>query len=76
MLCRYTRAMKKLYLSYTETRRLYGQEVYQRPSRFLEEVPEKYLDSILWGTLPIRMLNILQQNTPRANKYLIIQIVV
>lgn len=44
-----TRAMQKLYLSYSETRRLYGQEVYQRPSRFLEEVPEKYLDPIKLG---------------------------
>ena len=44
-----TRAMQKLYLSYAETRRLYGQEVYQRPSRFLEEIPEKYLDPIKLG---------------------------
>lgn len=65
-----TRAMKKLYLSYTETRRLYGQEVYQRPSRFLEEVPEKYLDSIRMGhTADPYAKHSSPRNTPRANKY-------
>ena len=65
-----TRAMKKLYLSYTETRRLYGQEVYQRPSRFLEEVPEKYLDSIRMGhTADPYAKHSSARNTPRANKY-------
>jgi len=41
-----TRAMKKLYLTYAQTRRLHGQEKYNRPSRFLEEVPEELLDAI------------------------------
>ncbi|MDY9054522.1 3'-5' exonuclease, partial [Escherichia coli] len=30
-----TRAMQKLTLTYAETRRLYGKEVYHRPSRFI-----------------------------------------
>ena len=34
-----TRARKKLYLTYAETRRLYGKETYPRPSRFLRELP-------------------------------------
>ena len=34
-----TRAREKLYLSHAETRRLYGQETYQRPSRFINELP-------------------------------------
>ncbi|MDC9620965.1 DNA helicase II [Xenorhabdus sp. XENO-7] len=34
-----TRAMQKLTLTYAETRRLYGKEVYHRPSRFVGELP-------------------------------------
>ena len=41
-----TRAEKHLYLSYAETRRLYGQEMYQRPSRFLRELPNELIDNL------------------------------
>lgn len=34
-----TRAMKTLTITYAETRRLYGKEVYHRPSRFVRELP-------------------------------------
>jgi DNA helicase-2/ATP-dependent DNA helicase PcrA len=40
-----TRAMEKLVLSYAESRRLYGQEKYHKPSRFLQEIPETLLHS-------------------------------
>ena len=33
-----TRAMRKLYLSYSESRRLYGRESYPKPSRFIREI--------------------------------------
>jgi DNA helicase-2/ATP-dependent DNA helicase PcrA len=39
-----TRAMKKVTLSYAETRYRYGQLMMGEPSRFLEEVDEIYLD--------------------------------
>jgi DNA helicase-2/ATP-dependent DNA helicase PcrA len=41
-----TRAMRKLILSYAEVRRLYGREEYHRPSRFLREIPQQYLDEV------------------------------
>lgn len=41
-----TRAMKKLYLTYAETRRHHGQEMYQRPSRFINELPKESLDEV------------------------------
>lgn len=41
-----TRAMKKLVMTYAEVRRLYGREEYHRPSRFIQELPEKYLDEV------------------------------
>ena len=34
-----TRARKQLYLTYAESRRLYGKETYPRPSRFLRDIP-------------------------------------
>ena len=41
-----TRAMEKLYISHAETRRLYGQEKYHSPSRFLREIPEQCIEEI------------------------------
>ncbi|KZN55970.1 DNA-dependent helicase [Pseudoalteromonas luteoviolacea CPMOR-2] len=41
-----TRAMQKLYISHAESRRLYGQEKYHSPSRFLRELPEECIEEI------------------------------
>ncbi|NIG62700.1 MAG: DNA helicase II [Serratia symbiotica] len=41
-----TRAMQKLTLTYAETRRLYGKEVYHRPSRFISELPEHCVEEV------------------------------
>ncbi|WP_159567418.1 DNA helicase II [Budvicia diplopodorum] len=41
-----TRAMQKLTLTYAETRRLYGKEVYHRPSRFIGELPEECIEEV------------------------------
>jgi len=41
-----TRAMRKLTLTYAETRRLYGKEVYHRPSRFIGELPEACIEEV------------------------------
>ncbi len=38
-----TRAMRELYLTYAEIRRLYGNESYNAPSRFLREIPENLI---------------------------------
>lgn len=38
-----TRAMERLVLTYAESRRLYGRETYNDPSRFISEIPEKML---------------------------------
>lgn len=47
-----TRAMHQLYLTYAETRNLYGQEHYQRPSRFLDEIPKEYLAHVRLKSTP------------------------
>ena len=41
-----TRAMVKLYITYAEMRRLYGQDKYHKPSRFIRELPENCLDEV------------------------------
>lgn len=41
-----TRAMEKLYITYAEMRRLYGQDKYHKPSRFIRELPETCLDEV------------------------------
>ncbi|WP_111979038.1 DNA helicase II [Algibacillus agarilyticus] len=41
-----TRAMRKLYITYAEARRIYGKDNYHSPSRFLRELPPECLDEI------------------------------
>jgi DNA helicase-2/ATP-dependent DNA helicase PcrA len=41
-----TRAREKLTLTYAESRRLHGTELYGTPSRFIREIPEKLIHTI------------------------------
>ena len=41
-----TRAMHRLYVSHAESRRLYGKESAQHPSRFLRELPRELLEEV------------------------------
>ncbi len=41
-----TRAMKQLYITYAESRRIYGRENFARPSRFIKEIPSEYVQEI------------------------------
>jgi len=41
-----TRARTRLVLTYAESRRLHGQEMYARPSRFLREIPPELLHEV------------------------------
>ncbi len=41
-----TRAMQQLYMTYAESRRLYGRESYPRPSRFLREIPAEHIQEV------------------------------
>jgi len=41
-----TRAMKQLFLTYAEQRRLHGVDSYGIPSRFIKEVPEELIEEI------------------------------
>lgn len=53
-----TRAMRKLYLTYAEVRRLHGKEVYHKPSRFLYEIPEALIQQIRFRTKVSKMANV------------------
>ncbi len=44
-----TRAMKELYITYAESRRLNGMDNYNRPSRFLRELPADVLEEVRLG---------------------------
>jgi DNA helicase-2/ATP-dependent DNA helicase PcrA len=41
-----TRAMRELYLTHAETRRLHGTDSYNRPSRFLLEIPKDLIHEV------------------------------
>lgn len=41
-----TRAMRQLYLTYAEQRRLHGVDSYNAPSRFIQELPPKLLEEV------------------------------
>lgn len=54
-----TRAMRHLYLTYAESRRLNGSETYNKPSRFIKEIPAELLQEI-------RIRNTLKKPVPRS----------
>ena len=41
-----TRAMRELYLTYAEQRRLHGIDSYGQPSRFLKEIPAELIEEV------------------------------
>jgi len=49
-----TRAMRKLYITYAEMRRLHGTESYHRPSRFISEIPENLIQEVRLKTQIVR----------------------
>ena len=49
-----TRAKQRLFVTYAETRRMYGQEHYHRPSRFISEIPSECVYEIKLGSAQSR----------------------
>ncbi|MEO9654177.1 DNA helicase II [Marinomonas sp.] len=41
-----TRAMEKLYITYAESRRLFGSESFNSPSRFIKEIPPETMEEV------------------------------
>lgn len=49
-----TRAKQRLFITYAESRRMYGQEHYHRPSRFISEMPSECIYEVKLSTAPAR----------------------
>jgi DNA helicase-2/ATP-dependent DNA helicase PcrA len=67
-----TRAMQLLYLTYAESRRLYGRETNPRPSRFLREIPAEHLQEVrarATVTRPVTSVKPKAQSLQSAGKY-------
>jgi len=67
-----TRAMQRLYLTYAESRRLYGRESYPRPSRFLREIPAEHIQEVrMRGTVtrPVTSVKPKAQSLQTEGKY-------
>lgn len=65
-----TRAMEKLYITYAESRRLYGSESFNSPSRFIGEIPPDCLEEVRLRSQVSRPVS-LQRSTyqrPESNK--------
>jgi len=41
-----TRAMQTLYITYAEQRRLHGMDNYSQPSRFINEIPDEFIEEV------------------------------
>lgn len=63
-----TRAMQRLYITYAESRRLYGNETLNRPSRFIREIPENLLKEIRLKTQITRPVSF-QRSSAKASPF-------
>jgi len=62
-----TRAMKKLFLTYAESRRLYGEDTYHAPSRFLREIPKSLIQEVRLQTTISRPVSLSQHSYNENN---------
>ena len=63
-----TRAMEKLYITYAESRRLYGQDKYHTASRFIREIPADCVEEVrLKSTISRPIHNRFSQATSHAS---------
>lgn len=65
-----TRAMNKLVITHAESRRLYGQEKFHKPSRFIREIPAELVEEIRLTTQVSRptQFNRFNQSTEQFNE--------
>lgn len=61
-----TRAMKRLLLTYAETRRIYGKENQCFPSRFVRELPQQYLQEIRMHSKVSRPVSVTPKTKPKS----------
>ncbi len=56
-----TRAMRRLVICYAETRRLYGNESFNAPSRFIREIPAQLMQEVRLHTTVMRPASLAMQ---------------
>ena len=59
-----TRAMKQLYMTYAESRRINGNDNYNRPSRFIAEVPPDLIEEVRLQNSVSRPAGVPRMNRP------------
>src|SRR5690606_3765696 len=63
-----TRAMEKLFISYAETRRLYGNETFNAVSRFVKEIPEECIEEVRLKAAVTRPVSFQRTSQPATQK--------
>ncbi len=63
-----TRAMQKLYISYAETRRLYGSETFNQVSRFVKEIPSESIQEVRLKAAVTRPVSFNRAHTQPSNR--------
>jgi len=58
--------MKELYITWAETRRLNGMDSYNRPSRFLRELPAEVLEAVRAGSTALQTVRSFQSSSHAA----------
>ena len=60
-----TRAMKKLYLTFAESRQQYGTETYNNVSRFVRDIPSEHIEEVRLGRQVARPTNYAKKTASR-----------
>ena len=64
-----TRAMQKLYFTYAESRRLHGQDNYNRLSRFVQEIPTELMQEVRLKTQFSRPVSFTKSSPPMSSSF-------
>ncbi|MEH6472597.1 MAG: DNA helicase II [Halopseudomonas sp.] len=64
-----TRAMQKLYITYAESRRMHGQDNYNRVSRFVTELPTELLEEVRLKTQFSRPVSFGKKSAPMSSSF-------
>ena len=64
-----TRAMQKLFITYAESRRLHGQDTFNRPSRFIGELPDELLEEVRLKSSISRPVTAAHSTAPKYDRW-------
>jgi len=60
--------MRKLFMTYAEVRRTWGQQSHHRPSRFLHEIPAELINEIRFRTKTTKMVKVGNTDTGSSSQ--------